>query len=270
MFIFAFVATGSTVFAQSGDGRAYGAEIEEPAVRPFMANDAGLAGSAVAQTEYNYYNNNYEYSNTNYEYDTTYDLDGYSPTGFGNETDVMEGAVPQQKKQKNKAKGQAKDASSYNEESASAGYGSAAPASTGYGSTEAASAGYGEKAPLLKCWNCHADSFDLCEQTGYLQTCQENEESCELEIRERKGFVLQIFTGCKSKEACTNNMANNFQGTNPAYTQCRPEGPEEGYMHSVCRQCCSEENCIKDPDWWFPQTRDEWAYTGEETAASPY
>lgn len=150
-----------------------------------------LIGSAVAQTEYNYYNNNYEYSNTNYEYDTTYDLDGYSPTGFGNETDVMEGAVPQQKKQKNKAKGQAKDASSYNEgkqaklyvswklyffsESASAGYGSAAPASTGYGSTEAASAGYGEKAPLLKCWNCHADSFDLCEQTGYLQTCQENE-----------------------------------------------------------------------------------------------
>lgn len=50
MFIFAFVATGSTVFAQSGDGRAYGAEIEEPAVRPFMANDAGLAGKIVWST----------------------------------------------------------------------------------------------------------------------------------------------------------------------------------------------------------------------------
>jgi len=268
MFLFAIFSAYSTVSAQSGDGlnvrsQDYQYE-EETAARPFMANDA-VAGSAVAQTEYNYYNNNYEYSNTNYEYDTTtYELDGVTPTGFGNETDVMEGA-PEQKKNKNKNKGQAKeiyngDTTSYDEGDTNT---YAAEATNTY------AAAYDEP-KALKCWKCHADSFDLCEQTGYLQTCQDNEESCELEIRERKGYVLQILTGCKSKNACLNNMAQNFQGDNDAYTQCRPEGPTVGYMHSVCRQCCSEENCIKDPDWWFPQTRDEWAYTGEESAPSPY
>ena len=48
-------------------------------------------------------------------------------------------------------------------------------------------------------------------------------DSCELEIRERQGYVLQILTGCKAKDACMNNMANNFQNSNEAYTQCRPE-----------------------------------------------
>ena len=37
-------------------------------------------------------------------------------------------------------------------------------------------------------------------------------ESCELEIRERNGYVIQVNTGCKQKMACENNKAQNFQG----------------------------------------------------------
>jgi len=80
-----------------------------------------LLGAAVAQTEYNYYDNNYQYNNDNYAYND-YDLDGYTPTGFGNETDVAENGAPEVKKNKNKnkpkgqaaqAQGQAKDAGAY-------------------------------------------------------------------------------------------------------------------------------------------------------------
>merc|ERR1712187_441261 len=39
---------------------------------------------------YNYYDNNYVYNTDNYEYNQ-YDLDVYAPTGFGNETDYVEG-----------------------------------------------------------------------------------------------------------------------------------------------------------------------------------
>jgi len=120
-----------------------------------------------------------------------------------------------------------------------------------------------------QCWKCHADSWELCEMGGTLQTCLPNENSCELEIRERGGKIIQILTGCKATDACKNNMANNFMEDNPDITQCRPEGPAKGYHHSVCRQCCDTPNCVKDPDWWYPQTRAEWAYTGEETPAYP-
>merc|ERR1712037_732071 len=112
----------------------------------------------------------------------------------------------------------------------------------------------------LTCWRCDADSFELCESSGSVQTCQPNEGSCELEIRERNGYIMQIRTGCKAKDACEMNMAQNFKQQNPHYTECRPE---PGYTHSVCRQCCSENNCVKEPNWWYPTTRTEWAYKGE-------
>lgn len=152
-------------------------------------------------------------------------------------------------------------------------YGDKTPyAKNPYGASEANAYGAGyDDGTGLHCWTCHADSFDLCGSSGHLQKCQHNEESCELEIRERKGFILQVMTGCKAADACKNNMANNFSHKDPALTQCRPEGPSMGYNHSVCRQCCSESNCVKSPDWWYPTSRAEWAYTGEEEAyPAPY
>lgn len=37
-------------------------------------------------------------------------------------------------------------------------------------------------------------------------------KSCELEIRQRKGEIIQIHTGCKQIKACENNMDQNFIG----------------------------------------------------------
>merc|ERR1712147_554201 len=97
-----------------------------------------------------------------------------------------------------------------------------------------------------------------CEANGEERACHGHAESCFLEIRERRqpyghiaqGF-MQICMGCKQKEACDQMQAQNFQNTNP---------------DSVCRQCCTENNCTKDPSWWYPATREEWAFT--DAAAS--
>lgn len=139
------------------------------------------------------------------------------------------------------------------------------PAQNPYGGVK--NPGYqGYPSTGLKCWRCHAKSFEECAQNGYEETCQSNQESCELEIRERSHvrgqarYIESIMTGCKQKLACANNQAQNFQNANPDYTQCRPEAE---YGHSVCRQCCEEDNCVKSPEWWYPTTRSEWAYTGE-------
>ena len=48
--------------------------------------------------------------------------------------------------------------------------------------------------------------------------------SCELEIRERAHApyprqIIQINMGCKQTLACQNNHNQNFQSTNPAWTQ---------------------------------------------------
>ncbi|CAG5095990.1 Oidioi.mRNA.OKI2018_I69.XSR.g14428.t1.cds [Oikopleura dioica] len=119
----------------------------------------------------------------------------------------------------------------------------------------------------LKCWHCDAMSFEECEAKGMEKTCHPNEGSCFLEIRERRqnghaGPFMQICMGCKSKDACDNMQNQNFQNQNPAYTQCRPENY---YGESVCRQCCASDNCTKEPSWWYPADRSEWAYKGEES-----
>lgn len=115
----------------------------------------------------------------------------------------------------------------------------------------------------LKCWHCDAMSFDECAYKGQEKTCLGHAESCFLEIRERRDGrpFKQICMGCKQTEACKNMQNQNFQNQNPDYTQCRPE---TYYPESVCRQCCATDNCTKEPSWWYPTTRQEWSYTGDE------
>lgn len=129
----------------------------------------------------------------------------------------------------------------------------------------------GYNAAGLKCWHCDAMSFEECEYKGEERQCLGHAETCFLEIRERRNNAgndfMQICMGCKQKEACNNMQAQNFQNQNPDYTQCRPES---NYSDSVCRQCCAEDNCTKEPSWWYPQSREEWAYTGETEAAASY
>jgi len=126
----------------------------------------------------------------------------------------------------------------------------------------------------LKCWHCDAMSFEECQEKGMEKTCHGNEGSCFLEIRERRNNgrngvdnFMQICMGCKSNDACENMKAQNFQNANPDYTQCRPEN---AYSDSVCRQCCATDNCTKDPSWWYPQSREEWDYSGPEGGSTGY
>lgn len=104
----------------------------------------------------------------------------------------------------------------------------------------------------LQCWTCDATSVSECHFQGTLETCQDNEESCQYEQRKRKGVVTQIKTGCKATDSCENNKKQNFIGK-WNFTQCRPESTQ---AHSVCRQCCDTDNCTKS----YPEnpTRKQW------------
>lgn len=131
-----------------------------------------------------------------------------------------------------------------------------------------ASNGTPDGAASLKCFTCQGQTVEECQASGSVQDCQENETSCELEIRTRlnqeTGYYDQqgVITGCKQIEACQNNQRQNFGGDpwgpNKDHTQCRPE-TDKGYHHSVCRQCCWEDDCVDNGgNFWDPQTRWQW------------
>ena len=150
--------------------------------------------------------------------------------------------------------------------------------SAGYTDTSGGATGYTDTTveSTLKCWHCDAMTFEDCQAKGEERPCHANEVSfkyrfkltklfikgsCFLEIRERRDSnpFMQICMGCKAIDACENMQNQNFQNLNPDYTQCRPE---TDYSDSVCRQCCATDNCTKEPSWWYPLTREEWAYKG--------
>merc|ERR1712037_625627 len=114
----------------------------------------------------------------------------------------------------------------------------------------------------LRCWKCDADSVADCKAQGEIEICDENEDSCQLEIRTRKSKLTKIKTGCKQKIACKRNQANNFFRQSFWYrkdqTQCRPETNRLN-IFSVCRQCCWTDNCVNaDNNLWLPATRWQW------------
>ena len=126
-------------------------------------------------------------------------------------------------------------------------------------------------------------TWELLLAAGSIVECEENEDSCELEVRTRlnsaTGYYDQIgiITGCKQKLACQNNQRQNFVGNDKDNTQCRPE-TDKGYDHSVrtslikiyliiriikilkvCRQCCWDNDCVGNSgNFWDPQTRWQW------------
>ena len=123
----------------------------------------------------------------------------------------------------------------------------------------------------MTCWSCHAGSYEECGKNGYEQRCNPGvshqttvvsqwaicflpikyhavKDVCFLEVRERRDgrYFSQIAMGCLQDMACENNKMQNFNQPNVDYTQCKPETK---YRESVCRQCCAEPNCTKDPTW---------------------
>ncbi|CAG5080215.1 Oidioi.mRNA.OKI2018_I69.PAR.g9507.t1.cds [Oikopleura dioica] len=112
----------------------------------------------------------------------------------------------------------------------------------------------------LRCWKCDHKSVAACQAQGSLETCESNEDSCQLEIRTRKSNITKIKTGCKQKKACQRNQANNFFEQSFWYnkdkTQCRPE-TNRGYTVSVCRQCCWTDNCVNQGSGFWPKMKSE-------------
>jgi len=92
------------------------------------------------------------------------------------------------------------------------------------------------------CWKCDAMTYERCAAEGEYQLCELGDhECCFIEVREVKSRLRQLCTGCKERNACRNNMYENFLGPEKDH-QCRPDYRLQGVGHrhptqSVCRQC---------------------------------
>merc|ERR1712220_23233 len=105
-----------------------------------------------------------------------------------------------------------------------------------------------------ECWSCSEYSLEDCAANGQVEYCRPagtNEEEtevfsssmCMVEIRKREGTIEQVKMGCKDRDACATQKANNFLGgKNFKMNQCQPKNEAKDSV-SVCRQCCSDENC---------------------------
>jgi len=91
----------------------------------------------------------------------------------------------------------------------------------------------------LRCWKCeNAVSDTDCKERGRLVQCQTNQNSCFSEYR-FNGVNKLITRRCKQSHACNNNQNQNNQ---PAWmpTRCND------VQGSVCRCCCSTDNCNRN------------------------
>ena len=96
---------------------------------------------------------------------------------------------------------------------------------------------------LIKCLTCRGKNWSQCLKSATYEQCQVG-EVCRAEIRKRNGQIRDMIHGCKQEHACNDQQKQNFtpEGTK-SHHQCRPfatRGP------SVCRACCSSDNCTKN------------------------
>lgn len=94
----------------------------------------------------------------------------------------------------------------------------------------------------LICFECdNAKNMDECKAQRKPRECNENENSCQQEIRSwgPGGKFMSITQRCKQKHACVNN---HIQNPRAAWkdTQCQPFTHPE---NSVCRCCCDWNYC---------------------------
>lgn len=121
------------------------------------------------------------------------------------------------------------------------------------------------------CWKCDAMSFTDCASQGDYEPCPlGDQDCCFVEIRETKQKLQQLCTGCKHKQACEDNRAENFavdDGTTiSAHDQCKPDYRQQrvgrrGPQQSVCRQCF--KTC--DPNGTDPTTGHGFCFGGIQT-----
>ena len=99
---------------------------------------------------------------------------------------------------------------------------------------------YLNNTPGMDCLRCSTHSLGQCQTEGLSERCR-IDQVCQVELRRRDGKVEQVSMGCKEREACQNQQAQNFTAAKYRFNQCRPQsssGP------SVCWSCCSGDDCV--------------------------
>lgn len=101
------------------------------------------------------------------------------------------------------------------------------------------------------CKSCSGSTFLECSQIGTLEKCPIN-SFCFIEVRERRGSIVSVSSGCKPRSDCQNQQAQNARensnGSMQA-NQCRPNGRGSRFGASVCRQCFLPCNPNADPSF---------------------
>jgi len=95
----------------------------------------------------------------------------------------------------------------------------------------------------LRCWECfNARSNEACLRNGRITTCKSNQNVCEDHVRYSNfGKYKSFDKRCKQAQACRNNLEQSSLKTTPF--QCSKES-----QASVCRCCCSSDQCNMDLD----------------------
>jgi len=119
----------------------------------------------------------------------------------------------------------------------------------GFDISDIAAGGRGPGGSLgLFCETCEATSEIDCVNSMQTVQCTDNQGSCFVEYRSRKGEVEHISMGCKDHDACLDQRDQNFVGPNQMFDQCKwwvtPSMSRRSTMPSVCRHCCSTERCF--------------------------
>ena len=89
---------------------------------------------------------------------------------------------------------------------------------------------------FLSCKTCVGSNVGDCLGNATIVECQENETTCEVTMRKRRGGTYFVQMGCKALDACLNNKSNNAKGP-WKQQECKPYNNVK-IQNSVCRQCC--------------------------------
>merc|ERR1711933_491736 len=125
---------------------------------------------------------------------------------------------------------------------------------------------------------CHGKSYAECASSGATAYCEGEQFHCFVAEKMHYGVVVQVEMGCKQDNACYREWSLNDRGYNGGntmpdiagfnfgqfatntYKQCFPGNANQDV--SICRQCCSTNNC--NSGWkTSPLTSEaEWMATG--------
>lgn len=88
------------------------------------------------------------------------------------------------------------------------------------------------------CLTCEGETPAACKSRNSITTCVGEDNVCLVQIRSRSSTVdPQIFSRCMQLNACLNHEAQNFQGNDPRFYQCRANVADRWVRSSACSMC---------------------------------